>query len=95
VICRRVKSNLAISTPLAWKPGSSISYMLGETMSDLSERMDPRRFVRVHRSVIVNLDSIREIYREGMAQGSIRLADGQVLKMSKAGRKRMLALGKI
>jgi two-component system, LytTR family, response regulator len=71
------------------------SYMLGETMSDLSERMDPRRFVRVHRSVIVNLDSIREIYREGMAQGSIRLADGQVLKMSKAGRKRLLALGKI
>jgi two-component system, LytTR family, response regulator len=57
--------------------------------------MDPRRFVRVHRSVIVNLDSIREIYREGMAQDSIRLADGQVLKMSKAGRKRLLALGKI
>jgi two-component system LytT family response regulator len=71
------------------------SYMLRETISDLSERMDHRRFVRIHRSAIVNLDRIGEIYREGIAQGSIRLADGQVLKMSKAGRERLLALRRI
>jgi two-component system, LytTR family, response regulator len=71
------------------------SYMLRETISDLSERMDPARFVRIHRSAVVHLDRIAEIYREGMAQGSIRLTDGQVLKMSKAGRERLLALGRI
>jgi two-component system, LytTR family, response regulator len=71
------------------------SYMLRETISDLSERMDPRQFVRIHRSAIVNLDRIREIYREGATQASIRLADGQMLKMSKAGRGRLLALGKL
>ena len=70
------------------------SYMLRETISDLSERMDPRQFVRIHRSAIVNLDRIGEIHREGTAQGSIRLANGQTLKMSKAGRERLLALGK-
>jgi two-component system, LytTR family, response regulator len=70
------------------------SYMLRETISDLSERMDPERFVRIHRSAIVNLDRIGEIYREGLAQGSVRLADGQILRMSKAGRERLLALGK-
>lgn len=72
----------------------SRSYMLRESISDLSERMDPERFVRIHRSAIVNLDRIGEIYREGFAQSSIRLADGQILKMSKAGRERLLALGK-
>jgi two-component system LytT family response regulator len=73
----------------------SRNYMLRETISDLSERMDPRRFVRIHRSVIVNLDRISEIYREGTAQGSIRLSDGHVLRMSKAGREKLLALGRI
>lgn len=71
------------------------SYMLREAISDLSERMDPNQFVRIHRSAIVNLDRIGEIYREGMAQGSIRLTDGQILRMSKAGRERLLALGRI
>jgi two-component system LytT family response regulator len=72
----------------------SRSYMLRETISDLSERMDPRRFVRIHRSAIVNLDRIGEIYRDGTAQGSVRLADGQTLRMSKAGRERLLELGR-
>ncbi len=74
---------------------SGRSYMLRETISDLSERVDPRKFVRIHRSAIVNLDRIAEIYREGMAEGRLRLADGQVLKMSKSGRERLLELGKI
>jgi two-component system, LytTR family, response regulator len=71
------------------------SYMLRETISDLSERVDPKQFVRIHRSAVVNLDRITEIHREGTAQGSVRLSDGQVLKMSKTGRERLLALGKI
>lgn len=70
-------------------------YMVREAISDLSERMDPGRFVRIHRSAIVNLDRIGEIHREGTVQNSIRLTDGEVLKMSKAGRERLLALGKI
>jgi two-component system LytT family response regulator len=73
----------------------SRSYMLRETISDLSERMDPKRFIRIHRSVIVNLDRIEEIDREGKAQSSVRLADGQILRMSKAGRERLLELGRI
>ncbi len=71
------------------------NYVLRETISDLSERMDPKRFVRIHRSAIVNLDRIAEIYREGATQGSIRLADGKLLRMSRTGRERLLALGRI
>jgi two-component system, LytTR family, response regulator len=69
-------------------------YMLRETISELSRKLDSGRFVRIHRSSIVNLDRIREIYREGQSEGSIVLADGQRLKMSKAGRQKLVEIGK-
>jgi two-component system LytT family response regulator len=70
------------------------SFMLRETITDLSNRLNPRQFVRIHRSSVVNLDQIREIYREGAEDGSVLLIDGRRLKMSKAGRQRLLENGK-
>jgi two-component system, LytTR family, response regulator len=70
-------------------------YMLRETISDLSDKLDPRHFVRIHRSSIVNLDYIREIYREGHSDSHVVLKDGQVLKMSKPGRQRLMEIGKV
>lgn len=69
-------------------------YMLRETITELSNRLDPKRFVRIHRSSIVNLDHIREIYREGHGDGSIVLINGRKLKMSKVGRQKLIELGK-
>ena len=46
-------------------------YMLRESIADLSNKLDPKQFVRIHRSSIVNLDQIRKIYRDG--QTEIRL----------------------
>ncbi len=69
-------------------------YMLRETIADLSEKLDPRHFVRIHRSAVVNLGRIQEIYREGQAEGSVVLTSGEKLKMSKAGRQRLIELGK-
>lgn len=69
-------------------------FMLRETITDLSDRLDPKQFVRIHRSSIVNLDQIREIYREGLEDGSVVLVDGRTLKMSKAGRQKLVAIGK-
>lgn len=70
------------------------TYMLRETITDLSNKLDPRQFVRIHRSSIVNLDRIREIYREGHGDGSIVLMDGKKLRMSKVGRQKLAELGK-
>jgi two-component system LytT family response regulator len=69
-------------------------YMLRETITDLSNKLDPRQFVRIHRSSIINLDRIREIYREGLADSSVVLTDGRKLKMSKAGRDKLISTGK-
>jgi len=70
------------------------TYMLRETITDLSNKLDPRHFVRIHRSSIVNLDRVREIYRDGHGEGSIVLTDGTKLRMSKVGRQKLADLGK-
>src|SRR5262245_47863278 len=41
------------------------SYLHRETMSCLEERLDPERFLRVHRSAIVNRDRIKELRTQG------------------------------
>ena len=61
------------------------SFMLRETIKQLSETLDPGKFVRIHRSVIVNVDQVSEIFREGQSEGSVVLKTGQRLRMSKAG----------
>ncbi len=68
--------------------------MLRETIADLDNKLDPRQFVRIHRSAIVNLGRIREIYREGQTEGSMVLLDGQKLRMSRAGRQKLIEAGR-
>lgn len=68
--------------------------MLRETITNLSDRLDPTQFVRIHRSLIVNLNQIREIYREGQTEGSVVLVDGRKLRMSKAGHQKLVEIGK-
>ena len=65
--------------------------MLRETIKQLAETLDPRKFVRVHRSAIVNIKCVREILHEGRNDGWVQLANGQRLKMSKAGWQNLLS----
>jgi two-component system LytT family response regulator len=68
--------------------------MLRETIKQLAETLDPRKFVRVHRSAIVNIGHVREILREGRSEGWVLLSNGPRLKMSKAGWQALLAVGR-
>jgi two-component system, LytTR family, response regulator len=61
------------------------TFMLRETIKQLANTLDPKKFVRVHRSAIVNIDHVREILREGQNKGWVVLSNGQRLKMSKPG----------
>jgi two-component system LytT family response regulator len=70
------------------------SFMLREAIKQLASTLDPRKFVRIHRSIIVNVDQVREIFREGQSEGSVVLANGQRLKMSKAGWQSLLAVSR-
>lgn len=60
-------------------------YMLRETIKHLVSTLNPKTFVRIHRSAIVNINYVREILREGQNENWVVLASGQRLKMSKIG----------
>lgn len=62
-----------------------------ETIKQLAETLDPRKFVKVHRSAIVNIGCVREILREGRNEGWVLLSNGNRVKMSKAGWHNLLA----
>jgi two-component system, LytTR family, response regulator len=68
------------------------SFMLRETIKELSHTLDSAKFVRIHRSVIVNVEQVSEIFREGQSEGSVVLKNGQRLRMSKAGWQSLLAV---
>jgi two-component system LytT family response regulator len=70
----------------------SKSFMLRESIKQLSKTLDPGKFVRIHRSVIVNVDQVSEIFREGQSEGSVVLKTGQRLRMSKAGWQSLVAV---
>jgi two-component system LytT family response regulator len=71
------------------------NYLLREPIRQLTCTLDPRKFVRVHRSAIVNIGQVREIVREGRSDGAVVLHSGQRLKMSKVGWQALLAATRI
>jgi len=62
------------------------TYTTRETLSGLAEQLDPRRFVRVHRSTIVNLDHVREIQPYFHGAYILVLQNGTELRLSRARR---------
>ena len=69
-------------------------HLLRETMGALEARLDPRRFVRIHRSTIVNVSRIRELQPYFNREYVVLLRDGTRLKLSRGYRERLeLLLG--
>jgi two-component system LytT family response regulator len=54
----------------------SDAHLLRETMSSLEKRLDPREFLRVHRSTIINVRRIRDLRPLFHGEYEIRLRDG-------------------
>ncbi len=50
-------------------------YTMRETMTHMEKRLDPERFLRIHRSTLVNIDRIRKI-EPGIGTESIVVLDG-------------------
>jgi len=58
-------------------------YPLRGTMAAIGQLLDPARFVRVHRSWMVNLDQVAEIEPLDTGDARIRLRDGRVVPCSR------------
>lgn len=65
------------------------SYLLREGISRLSERLDPGQFVRIHRSVIVNVRRIKELQPCNRGEYMVVLKDGKQLSCSRSYRAKL------
>jgi two-component system, LytTR family, response regulator len=66
------------------------THLLRESIKKLEEQLDPRRFIRIHRSAIVNINCVREIHREARSEGWVLLSNGDRVRMSATGWRRLL-----
>jgi two-component system LytT family response regulator len=72
------------------------SHLLRETISSLESQLDPKKFVRIHRSSIVRIDRIQELQPWFHGEFRIILQDGTQLTLSRNYRDNLQeALGKL
>jgi two-component system, LytTR family, response regulator len=65
------------------------THLLRETMSDVEARLEPARFVRIHRSAIVNIDRIKELQPWFRGDYRVILSDGTKLTLTKNHREKL------
>lgn len=59
------------------------SYLLLHTVSGLETRLDPARFIRLHRSCILRRDRIRGLRHDGLGTWSAELDDGSLVRIGR------------
>lgn len=57
--------------------------LLHQTISELERRLDPERFVRLHRSTIVRRDRITSLRHDGEGAWRAELADGSAVRIGR------------
>ena len=67
------------------------AHLLREKMHDLEGRLDPAKFMRIHRSIIVNLDRIKELHPHFNGDYIVILEDGRQLRLSRTRRENLEA----
>ena len=67
------------------------THLLRETLSDLETRLDPEKFIRIHRSTIVNIERIKELHPHFNGEYIVVLQDGTQLKLSRSRREQVQA----
>ena len=60
------------------------TYLYRSTVAQLEQRLDPEKFVRVHRSAMVNTSRIRELRSLTHGEYAVALAGGTELKLSRS-----------
>jgi two-component system response regulator AlgR len=60
------------------------SFLLHQTISELERRLDPTRFIRLHRSAIVRRDFIARLRHDGLGTWFAALADGSETRIGRS-----------
>ena len=67
-------------------------HLVRGTIQDMESRLDPDRFVRIHRSTIVNVDRIKELLPSFHGEYTVVLRDGTRLSSSRGQSERLQAI---
>ena len=59
------------------------TYLLLQTIAGLEERLDPARFIRIHRSTIMRRDAIRGLRHDGLGVWSVETDSGDALRIGR------------
>jgi two-component system LytT family response regulator len=69
----------------------SASYVYHDTTAGIEGKLDPSRFLRIHRSTIVNIERIKELHPWFNGDYSVTLKDGSKLTMSNSYKQKLKA----
>ncbi len=59
------------------------TYLLLQTIAGLEKRLDPAKFIRIHRSTILRKDRITGLRHDGLGVWSVELDDGEALRIGR------------
>lgn len=65
------------------------THLYRSSITAFLQRLDPQRFVRIHRSTVVNTERIRELRPRGHGDFTVLLNDGRELTLSRAYRSQL------
>ena len=59
------------------------SYLLLQTIAGLEKRLDPTKFIRIHRSTILRKEHIKGLRHDGLGVWSVEMDDGEALRIGR------------
>jgi two-component system LytT family response regulator len=65
---------------------SDQTHIMRRTMKELDQQLDPRKFIRVHRSAIVNINFVQKLVSHISGEYHLILSNGSELKVSRSHR---------
>ncbi|HEV3409627.1 MAG TPA: LytTR family DNA-binding domain-containing protein [Chthoniobacterales bacterium] len=66
--------------------------MIRQTLSAMESQLDPKRFVRIHRSAIVNVERIKELQPLFNGEYSVLMENGARLTLTKSYKEKLFRI---
>ncbi|MBP92843.1 MAG: DNA-binding response regulator [Flavobacteriaceae bacterium] len=67
-------------------------HLLRESLNNLTEELDASKFVRIHRSTIINLDFIKELIHSNYGEIDVKMNDNNLFRISRSFKKDFLKI---
>jgi two-component system LytT family response regulator len=60
---------------LTYAATAAKNYVVDHTIQELEQKLDPRKFIRIHRATLLNLDSVYDLHAMFAGRMLVRLKD--------------------